>query len=196
MLDKLAVLISRIFNPVFLLLASLIVALMPLEIPLLQKVGWFVASLILGTALPLAVLYIEKKRGNISSWFIFKREERFKVHLFTLISAVLYLAAIYGFGGPKPLLAVSTSYAGLAALMFLSNFIWKISGHTIAATLFVLVLLLFLSIDYWPAISLVFLVAWSRWHLRAHKLEDLISAVLLTSAVTLAILFFFGLASF
>lgn len=188
--------VSLIFEPFLVGFLAIVAVIFTSGESFSSSIFWLVLSVVVAGLPPLLVLIYEKRKGMISDWFIVKREERRDVQLAWSGGSLLLTAGVYLLAGPRVLLAVSLDLFILALLFTLINLRLKISIHASVVTLLVLCLLLFGSLEFYPAILLIPLVAYSRWYLHKHTLTQLTTAVLLTLVVTLAVFRVFGLVVF
>lgn len=179
-MKKIARIISRIFSPIvegpFLIwLATQLVE---------TELAWqnvFLTTLFFIYFLPLVFFFLGLKIGWISDWDITKREERYRLYSFTFLSIVICLI-VFSFFKEKMLFYFYLKLLLPVFIFFLITFFWKISGHTLVNSLFVLLLYFYFdkSVILYLGIFLLILVGWSRMILKKHTLAQVIAGTLLS----------------
>lgn len=181
---QVALIISRIFDPVWLIPAMIAVA-----------VGWSVMNglrwrfLVLLTAIdgfiPFLYFIHLLKTKEISDWDTTKRKERFRLYGFTIaVHAVgLLLALLFG----KIILAkILFSFWILAFVFFEITLQWKISVHTGVSSAAVTFLTFLFGIHWVGLFVIVLLIGWARVVIKKHTWAQAIAG-----AIVAAMLLFF-----
>ncbi len=116
--------------------------------------------------------------GKIADLEITKKEERYRLYLFTVACwfTGLILISFYGSEFLFNILLILTLLAYLFAIM---TVITKISVHVGTTTALALLVNLFFGFNYLPLFLLVPLVAWSRIKLGYHSYWQVWSAIIL-----------------
>ncbi len=196
MLDKIAKLISIVFEPFTISFVALLLVICQLEISFEAKVFWFFTAVVLGGLPPLLVLVYEKKIGKIHDWFMTNRLERRDVQLAWFFGSGLFSLIAIWLSAPRLLIALSVTLVVLSLVITLATLYWKISVHMVGVSLFVMLLLLVFSASFLWAATLIPLVAWARVRLKAHTLSQVTVGSLVTIFITLLVFNLFGLATF
>lgn len=186
--DNTARIISTLFSPPLLALATIIITAQALESD--NVVYWTVLSIVLFIAVPVLYIYSLVKRGHITDFHMKVREQRTWPLIITLLIALAVFSVLYFGGAPKLLLIISAVAIIQLMLIVLITLRWKISGHCTAASgLAVLVTALF-GQGLLPVFLLVPVVAWSRIRLDRHTLYQSIAGILLGVVTATSILYF------
>jgi len=175
-LDLVALILSLVFNPAFLLIIfflSLIFSLQ--ERGVSQLLGLEVLATI--WLIPVAIsVYFLRKNGLISDWSLTKQRERHVFNLVVLIWGVLTFLAAASFQ-----LLVLVNYLGLILIWFglftLLTLRWKVSAHTSTLTLFVLLLYMLTGGGLMMGLMGIFLVSWTRLRRKKHTIEQVIGGI-------------------
>jgi membrane-associated phospholipid phosphatase len=181
---RLARLISRwlnpqLYSPLVFLVSALAVSSSPLDAALYTLVP------LLLLVLPVyAVTYLGLRRGHYRHQWVPERERRQGIYLFGVTAAALCLAALYGLGAPREVLAtlLAVTLSGFTGMLI--NRTWKISIHTggIAGSVTVF------SFFFWPYAILTWplvpLVAWARVVLGEHTVGQVLAGGALASGIT------------
>ena len=186
--DNTARIISTIFSPPLLALASIIIAAQAVEDePVLY---WTVLAVVLFALIPSLYVLSLVRRGHLTDFHMKVREERaWPMIIILLISSVVFSIMYFG-GAPKLFLIISAVAIIQLMLIVLITFWWKISGHCTAASgLAVLVVALF-GQSLLPVSIIVPVIAWSRIHLDRHTFAQSIAGIFLGVATATSILYF------
>jgi len=186
---------SKIFNVFTSSLLTVVVAILVLSLTVQQKVFWLFISLASATV-PLLIYYYQFKKGNLSSFWSPKKEERVAAHLAWIGAAVVFSILAFGLKAPILLLALGLVFLVLAIINLLFSTSFKISVHSEAITLFVFTSIMTVSVNMIFLALLIVLVGWSRVYLKAHTLLEVSTGVLVSIIVVFAIFSLFGLATF
>lgn len=185
--DKSARIVSNLFSPPLIALASIIITAQATENN--SALSWifiFIGLLIVPPTL--YVLWLIH-RGTVSDFHLSNREERTLPLLVILANTALVSLAMYVSGAPR-LMLIATA-AALIQLMFvlIITLRWKISGHcTAAASLSVLALALY-GESLLPLTLIVPAIAWSRIRLGRHTLTQTLAGSFLGATTVVAILY-------
>jgi len=194
---KTARLISNISAP--LIISPLIIFLLSGVVAThIGQLKTFLIILLFNYIAPFSFLFWSIKKGTISDRDITNRKQRYSFYLVGIFSFLLAMLIFYLLSEQQLLLFLMKILL-IFSLMTGINFFWKISGHTFANSL--LVLLLFFriygpklqSVNFsWPvftftSLSLILLVsvAWSRVVLKKHTIGQLVAGSLLPWLIVL-----------
>ena len=162
---------SSILHPQFILP---IILLLPFAKQSLFKE--FVIAFIIVFAIPFVVFMYFFFSKRISNWDITNRKERYPIYIIALISFALGLFYTYIFTDSF-IFAEFVKFASLGVIVFLINFITKISAHVLSA-----MVLCILLVTYFHLSILIFLavplVAISRIRLKRHKVIETLFAII------------------
>lgn len=184
MIHKFATLITYTFDPILISLITIFLVIKSTSLGTGEKLGWYLLVLVVGVLPPVALFLYQRMTGRISDWYITKKAERKDVLLAVVISNLILVLVILFLKGPKILFVFSIISVVIDLVTYLTTFFYKISGHAMTVTLFVLVLILIYSPNWWPAIFLILLVGWSRYTLKKHTLGQLILGVFVSVSTT------------
>ena len=195
-MKRLAQVISIGVEPFTVSFVALTLVTLRLPLTLESKIVWFVVAILLGGLPPTAVYLYERKTGKIHDWFITNRVERKDVQLAWMLGSGLFFLTALFFDAPRLLLALSLTLVWISLLITIVSLYWKISVHMVGVTLFVMVLLLTYSANYFWALALLPLVAWARIKLGHHTLSQVTVATILTIIVTYFVFNLYSLTTF
>ncbi len=186
---------TKILNPLLTAVGSIGIAIFAQQIPLQQKVFYFLASLLVA-AIPAGVLYAQRAKGEVSSFWSPKGRERVKAFGVWVVVAAVYSGLAWFLDVPRLLVALPLVFLvlGLVNLALATSF--KISIHSQIASLFALVAILTVGIGASYLIILIPLVAWARLQLKAHDLSEVSLGALSAVVVVYFVFSLFGLATF
>lgn len=186
--DRTARIISILFSPPLLALASIIVAAQAIEN---QPVFyWTIIYILLFILTPTLYVLSLVHRGQLTDFHMKVREQRAWPLLVILLNTSLIFIVMY-FGSAPRLMLIITA-VGIVQLMFilLITLRWKISGHCTAASgLAVLVVALF-GQSLLPVSLLVPAIAWARIRLDIHTFAQSAAGIFLGVTTTTTILYF------
>jgi len=186
--DNTARIISTVFSPPLLALASIIIAAQAVEDePVLY---WTVLAIVLFVLIPSLYVLSLVRRGHVTDFHMKVREQRAWPMIIILLISSLVFSVMYFGGAPKLLLIISAVAIIQLMLIMLITFRWKISGHCTAASgLAVLVVALF-GQSLLPVSIIVPVIAWSRIRLDRHTFAQSVAGVFLGVATATSILYF------
>jgi membrane-associated phospholipid phosphatase len=194
--------VSVVFHP--LLMPSFTFLLINMVLPeLVHPLGWFMLPFLFVTTflIPLFGVSALKFSGNISSFSLEKREERFLpflfVSIFYAITTVLFIRKV-GVNGTIATMLIATTV--LIALLMLISLFYKISIHSagVSGVVGFLLVLCFQHPESFaiytlvPAIVTAGLVMTSRLYLHAHKPDEILSGFVVGIGICFGALHFFG----
>lgn len=161
---------------------SVTVMLMAFKIAGSEAWIWGAVYVVLGVLLPFLHVVWSVMRGQITDIHIRLREQRRRPLLVTLIcAAVAWLVLVLG-AAPAGMTTVAATLWLQVLLIFLVTLRWKISVHTAAAAGGATLIWTLLGTAL-PFLLVVPLIAWSRVRLRHHTLPQTLSGALLGSIV-------------
>jgi hypothetical protein len=178
MKQRIAKIISALSNPIFVIPTGIILLLVKPElaagIPLPIIFAFFAVEIIA----PLAYFVYSLSAGRISDLEITKKEERYRLYLFTVACWFAGLILISNYEN-ELLFGVLLILTLLVYLFAILTIITKISVHVGTATTLALLINLFFGFRYLPLFLLVPAVAWSRIKLGYHSYWQVWSAIIL-----------------
>lgn len=194
---KFAKAISLVFNPVILANLILLGAIYKSHMNANTQLGWYVSVLVLNIIIPLLVYLFFTSRGYIfDDTLKNKKAQRERIIILLVFLAVVTIELLMMVTKGdffQPLYAVLIG--GIAAIILASgiSYFWKISMHSSAVTMFVLMILFIFGNQFWPAIFLIPLVWWARLVLHRHNIWQLLAGSILSIAVVYATFLYFSL---
>lgn len=161
--------ISRIFDPfvMLVLLFWLVFAGTPRAV---EAFGLMVV-------LPFMLFVIALKTKMVKNWDVRDRRERPKL-LWTLLIIETGASVLLGTSLALPILI------GLLGFALITQY-WKISGHTMAATLTTGYVVMRFGFLWWPVLLIIPLVAWARIVTKNHTLLQVIAGALYACTIVL-----------
>lgn len=186
--DNTARIISTIFSPPLLALATIIIAAWAIEDePVLY---WTAIAIVLFIVVPTLYVLSLVRRGHLTDFHMKIREQRTWPLIIILLISSLVFSALYFGGAPRLFLVISAVAIIQLMLILLITLRWKISGHCTAASgLGVLVVALFGQILL-PVLLIVPVIAWSRIRLDRHTFAQSIGGISLGAVTATSILYF------
>lgn len=169
---RVAIIISRLFDPVWIIPAMLTAAVVW---SLTNGLRWrFLTVLILLDGFIPFIYFVHLLRTKeISDWDTTNRTERFRLYAFTLaVHAVGVIMA--AFLGKTPLAKILLSFWVLALVFFLVTLVWKISLHTGVFSAAVAFAAFVFGSQWWTAGILLLPIGWSRLVMKKHTVSQLI----------------------
>ena len=159
----------------------------------ISGIGWAALTLLIVTGIPLAYLWIGRRRGWVSDMEMTRRSERPRFILVSLGSDVFALLVLRAVQGPQLLSTIVLTYLCLAIAMLTISSFWKISLHMAGVGGFSTALLFVFG---WPALAAFLslpLVAWARLRRRKHTLAQLAAGAMAGALVTTLVFVFSGM---
>ncbi|MDT0532997.1 phosphoesterase PA-phosphatase [Micromonospora sp. DSM 115977] len=153
---------------------ALLAALMPVVVglhaasPVGVGLAWALVGSLFCSVIPNSLIWWGVRRGRLTDHHIRRREQRRRPLAYGLLSVLVGLAVMIGFGAPRPVLAMVVVMFALGLAVTVVNLVWKLSIHAAVAAGAAAVLV----IEFGPALlasaPVVALVGWSRVRLRDH----------------------------
>lgn len=153
---------------------ALLAALMPVVVglhaasPVGVGLAWALVGSLFCSIIPNSLIWWGVRRGRLTDHHIRRREQRRRPLAYGLLSVLVGLAVMIGFGAPRPVLAMVVVMFALGLAVTVVNLVWKLSIHAAVAAGAAAVLV----IEFGPALlasaPVVALVGWSRVRLRDH----------------------------
>jgi len=172
--------VTNVLNPAVIAAFTFLVLLYPRNIASSQ----FVASLIFGTFIPLAMMVLLSKRGLISDFYVSEKNERAIPFAGAILSYLAGGLTLWLLGALPIITALMLCYAGNTIVMMGITWRWKISVHAsgIAGSTTVLIE----GLGAWASVffALLIPVAWARIRLKAHTPTQILAGMLVTIAAT------------
>jgi membrane-associated phospholipid phosphatase len=160
------------------ILSTLLILFSALDTGGLRMWDWVVMQVSTSMVLPCFYVLYLVRRGKITDIEIYQRRQRYIPNLIFFACALLSLILLLVFQAPAELVMVSG--AGLMLLFILSvvNYLYKISAHVAAASIFAFILWRIGGNALIPGFSLIPLMAWSRLTLHRHTRGQVIAGFL------------------
>lgn len=177
--------VSTLLSPTALAILTVILAGLNIH----NKQGWlWIFGMAFGLiGLPSLYLIWLLKRGKITDYDVFLRQQRYKPYFVILACFAGTLLVMTLGGAPYILVTLALAVTVMTIIMLLINFRWKISAHSAAAASFAILTIQLAGLAASPVFLAVPLVAWSRVTLQRHTLAQTIGGALLgTGVYTLA----------
>ncbi|MGW0435166.1 phosphatase PAP2 family protein [Micromonospora sp. NPDC003197] len=141
----------------------------------LVGLGWGLLAAIFASVIPFAFIVGGVRRGRLTDHHVGERRQRRTPLLIGLVSVAVGLVLMVALDAPRPVLALVVAGAiGLVVGVGVGHR-WKLSIHTaVAAAAAVIVVLVFGPAMFvtWPVLGLV---GWSRIHLGAHTIAQVVA---------------------
>jgi membrane-associated phospholipid phosphatase len=190
---RIAVLLTHLLNPTYLLLPILVLVTYAATHSWLEALKWagLAASIVV---LPiLALIHRRVRAGVYADSQVSVREQRHVLYLVGAVCTTIYCVAVYTLDGPLELKAMLMALfaAGLVG-MGINYFLSKISIHAGGLAGLAMVLIILFGRSALPAMLLVPLVAWSRVALGRHTIRQVIAGAATAITVTTVVLRAYG----
>lgn len=192
-LTKLAIIISRVFDPVWLIPGMLAIAA---GWSLFNGLRWrfIVILLLIDGLIPFIYFAHLLSTKEISDWDTTKREQRLKLYGFTLVTHSIGVILAFLLG--KIILAkILFLFLTLAGVFTLITFRWKISIHTGVSSAAVVFLSLLFGSNWLWLFLIVVVVAWSRITMKKHTLMQALAGAIAAAGIVSLGFHFLGINS-
>ena len=170
---RMARLVSNMFCPPILAVVSIF--LVSFQLASLAAWLWSGFIFLFSIASPLGYVLFQLKRGKVTDFEIYHREQRRGSYIFTLICGSVTLVIMWIFAAPILIIAIGAASLAQVGIMFLINTRWKISAHAASMAVFVTLLVYLFGRPLLPTTVGIPLMVWSRVSLRRHTLLQTIA---------------------
>lgn len=194
---KLAELVSNVFNPGFLAILILLVAVYESQMPFNVSIGWYLGIIVLNGVIPGMVYWFFTSKGYVFDDTLHNEDvhrERVAIYgVFLLLTTIELLVMVSAKHFYQPLYA--TLVGGIIAIIIAGvlSYFWKVSMHSSMITFFVLMIVLMFGPAWWPVVFLIPLVWWARLVLYRHTIWQLLVGMILSIVVAMGTFWGFGL---
>lgn len=177
--------VSRVLDPLVLVTAVSVLVSVASSPHWWAGVGWAALVVTFCAGIPEITLRLLVRSGRAADRQLVRRESRAVPVLVALGSVVVGVVALGLLGAPRPLVAlVVTIFVGLLVIGAITRF-WKASFHAdVAATVAVVLAVMFGPATALVSVPLVALVSWARVRSGRHSLAQVIVGLALGVAVT------------
>lgn len=196
--EKAAILISRVFNPLYVAVPAILAAFIEVSPDLAHAFFYWGIYIIFSTIIPVVDLTIRLRLGKISDYHITKKEERTAPMLMAVGYLTFAALLMYLLGAPLTIVAASVTGVLLIAVSLAVTLRWKISLHAMGMfetySLLILVFRSWTFVLYNLYIPLIVIgVCWSRLYLKKHTPAQVAAGALVGSALPVLVFWVFGL---
>ena len=181
--------ISNAGNPAILATSGLLVTAGSLE----MAGAWVTAAVlfIANIVVPMGYILLLLRRGKVSDFDVYLREQRWRPYIFTIGCASITLVAMRIYGAPLLFQALTGASLLQTSLMAVINRYWKISAHAAGAACFSVLVVFIGGRHAIPFTALLPLIIWSRLHLHRHTFWQTIAGASLGAAIFIGALIIF-----
>lgn len=190
--DKIAFVISRIFDIPIILPPMLILAVWKANLDKQESLLWLLVGVVFLLIIPGIYFLYQLQSGGLSDWDLTQRQERNSVYLVSGVSWATMFVITKIYDGPLILKSFIVTGLAVGLISFLINFRWKISLHTASTTMSAIFLGIVVSPWWYLALLIVPLVAWARLEMDKHTLPQLYFGALLAGILTYLIFRYYG----
>jgi membrane-associated phospholipid phosphatase len=165
--------VSRIASPPLLAVSAVVIS--AFEIASRAAWYWVLYILVFNILLPCAYILWLKRKGKVTDFDVYLREQRFWPYVFSLSCGGLSWLTMAVFHAPRLFIILSGATVGQGLLMFLINQRWKISAHAAGTAGIAVLIWQILGAAGTPVLLIIPLVGWSRVRLGRHTLGQVIA---------------------
>lgn len=168
--------------------ANLVIAGLPLvglaAIHPLAGFLWGCLAALFAGVIPLTVILLGVRRGQLSDIHIVDRQQRHTPLLVSILSVALGLVLLYVLPAAGEVRALTVAMlVGLISTAAVTR-VWKISIHTAVATGFAVVFGTTFGVTGWLAVLPAVAIGWSRVRLGDHTLSQVLGGAILGAIIT------------
>ncbi len=163
--------ISVLFHPAVISIATPIVLMFFIQREVPYHIFWFFFPLIF-VGIVILFTYVGVRTKLFSDFDVTKRSERKPLYFFVIIISLLYIALLFFFQGPKSLIVLGVGVLTGAIIFELVNKKLKASIHVAAVSAFFCVLALLYGGIFFFFPLLIPVIAWSRIHMKRHTFSE------------------------
>ncbi len=145
--------------------------------------GWVVMQISASMVLPCFYVLYQVRRGGLTDVEIFQRRQRHIPNLIFFICGLVSWGLLLVFDAPIELIMVGGAALLLLFILSVVNFLYKISAHVAAASIFAFIIWKIGGNALLPGLTLIPLMAWSRLTLHRHTRGQVIAGFLAGVAV-------------
>lgn len=196
MKQKIANLISNIFNPAILAIVMLLVAVLKSSMTQVETTSWILAIIVLNGVIPgLFYLFFTHHGWVFDDTLQNKKILRERTILFSifLVLATLELLILVSTHPYQPILTVFSGGIVTLIIIGLITYFWKISIHATMITFFVVMFILLYGWRIWLILLLIPIIFWSRLMLKRHNFWQLLFGFILSLIIVLGTFYVYGL---
>jgi membrane-associated phospholipid phosphatase len=191
MLDRIASIISNLFNPFLVLIAAILLVVYLQAETLQQAVVWSLICIFFASGLPFLFILALVRLGKLSGMGIAIREQRTVPLLFSLGSALVGTIILYLIGASHTLVWLGITYVINGVVFIAITRMWKISFHTGIMAACVTAIALLVNVNFAWLFLLLPPVAWSRIYRKRHTVLQTLAGIFLAALVTRLVLWQF-----
>jgi membrane-associated phospholipid phosphatase len=186
--SRLAVWVSSGLNPAVLAVISQILAAIQLSTPSAWR--WIIYSILVTTAAPIFLLTVLLRKGKISDFDVFHRQQRYFPYIFIITLNIVILVTFLIGAAPTLLVVLLLSSILQGIIMFSINLRWKISAHSAGIANFCVFMVYLFGAAALPIFLIVPLMIWSRVRLKRHTFLQTLAGASMAILVMGSFLFY------
>jgi membrane-associated phospholipid phosphatase len=198
LIEKMAVFISRVFNPIYVAVPTVLAASLHVSQDILHGVLWWLLYITFSTIVPFVDLLVRLRLGKVSDFHVTKKEERTVPMLCNIGYIIIGVALMIILGAPRTIVAMAVTSLFLVMISLLVNLWWKISVH--AFGLFEIYTMLVLVFRSWTFVLfnsylllMLSVVCWARTYLKKHTPGQVLAGALAGIGLPVVVFWAFGL---
>jgi membrane-associated phospholipid phosphatase len=175
-LQRLARLVSNVFNPATLVLPALALGVYASH----QPGSWRYAALyaVVGVLVPVLDMVWCLQTGRISDFHLSQRQERRRPFLVGIMATTAAVMVFHAFGAPPVLMALAQATLLQGVVMFVITLFWQISVHMATVASIVTFMLVAFGAEALVFVLVLPLVGWSRIYLNRHNLPQVVAGTI------------------
>jgi hypothetical protein len=196
--ERTAVLISRVFNPLYVAVPAVLAVSLKVSSDLLHGFLWWLLYITFSTVIPFVDLLVRLRLGKVSDFHVSKKEERTMPMLYNIGYVTVGVVLMVVLGAPTAIVAAGVTSLIMVIISLFVNFWWKISLHAFGLfEIYTLLVLVFRSWAFFAYNSylLVMLAAvcWARIHLKKHTPSQVLAGAIGGIVLPVVVFWAFGL---
>lgn len=174
---KIAYIVSRFFDAVFWALPFGAIVVFSSYFDNHDRIFWTLGLLLFATILPLVLFWFWFKKGKIFDIDFTRKEERTPYFIVILLFWIAALLLTWVLSGPHLVLVLFSDAIIIGGLVIIINLYWKISNHTLVATITGFLITFLYGWNYWWFFLFIPLSFWCRLVSKKHTFWQLVAGI-------------------
>lgn len=162
---NIAKIISNVLSPP----TMVALALMVIGITVPDAWRWMGFYILEVVVIPVAFLLYQLRVGQVSSFNVPVREERYKLLVLVVIMTLVGWVTMWQGGAPYEVVLLSGIGILIVSMLLVISLFWKISVHATAMSGFCMFMVSYLGWENWPILFAIPIMAWARIRSDSHS---------------------------